>query len=158
MVCPTERGALGEEKHMQDSEYTGTCFCGKVEIKVTGKPAAMGYCHCDSCRKWSAGPVNAFSLWPPHAVTVTRGAEQVASFQKTERSIRKWCKACGGHLFTEHPTWGVVDVYAATIPDLPFEPMLHVNYGETALRLHDGLPKQKDYPAEMGGTGTLIAE
>lgn len=143
---------------MQDSEYTGTCFCGKVEVKVTGKPAAMGYCHCDSCRKWSAGPVNAFSLWPPHAVTITRGAEQVASFQKTERSIRKWCKACGGHLFTEHPTWGVVDVYAATIPDLPFEPMLHVNYGETALRLHDGLPKQKDYPAEMGGTGTLIAE
>lgn len=143
---------------MQDSEHTGTCFCGKVEVKVTGKPAAMGYCHCDSCRKWSAGPVNAFSLWPPHAVTITRGAEQVASFQKTERSIRKWCKACGGHLFTEHPTWGVVDVYAATIPELPFEPMLHVNYSETVLRLHDGLPKQKDYPAEMGGTGTVIAE
>ena len=143
---------------MQDSEYTGTCFCGKVEVKVTGKPAAMGYCHCDSCRKWSAGPVNAFSLWPPHAVAITRGAEQVASFQKTERSIRKWCKACGGHLFTEHPTWGVVDVYAAILPDMPFEPMLHVNYGETVLRLHDRLPKQKDYPAEMGGTGTLIAE
>ena len=65
---------------MQDSEHTGTCFCGKVEVKVTGKPAAMGYCHCDSCRKWSAGPVSAFSLWPPHAVTITRGAEQVASF------------------------------------------------------------------------------
>jgi len=143
---------------MQNSEYTGTCFCGAVEIKVTGKPAAMGYCHCDSCRKWSAGPVNAFSLWAPHAVAITRGADQVASFQKTERSVRKWCKACGGHLFTEHPTWGVVDVYAATIPDMPFEPMLHVNYGETVLRLHDRLPKQKDYPADMGGTGTLIAE
>ena len=23
--------------------------------------------------------------------------------------------ACGGHLFTEHPGWGVVDVYAASI-------------------------------------------
>ena len=142
----------------QETEYKGTCFCGAIEITVTGKPAAMGYCHCDSCRKWSAGPVNAFSLWSPRAVTVTRGADLVASFRKTERSIRKWCKTCGGHLFTEHPTWGVVDVYAATIPGLPFEPMLHVNYSETVLRLHDGLPKQKDYPADMGGTGTLLGE
>ena len=143
---------------MQDTAYKGRCFCGAVEIKVTGSPTAMGYCHCESCRKWSAGPVNAFTLWAPGAVVVTRGADHVASFKKTERSIRKWCKACGGHLFTEHPGWGLVDVYAATIPDLPFEPMLHVNYSETVLRLHDGLPKQNDYPSEMGGTGHLIAE
>jgi len=25
-------------------------------------------------------------------------------------------KTCGGHLMTDHPLWGVVDVYAATIP------------------------------------------
>ena len=143
---------------MREPEYRGSCFCGAVEIKVMGKPAAMGYCHCESCRKWSASPVNAFSLWPPNAVTITRGADRVGAFHKTERSIRKWCKECGGHLFTEHPTWGVIDVYAATIPELPFEPMLHVNYAETVLRLHDGLPKQQDYPAEMGGSGTLIAE
>jgi hypothetical protein len=142
----------------EDATYKVRCFCGAVEVKVTGKPAAMGYCHCDSCRKWSAGPVNAFTLWSPRSVAVTRGADQVASFQKTERSVRKWCKACGGHLFTEHPAWGLVDVYAATIPDLPFEPMLHVNYAETVLHLHDGLPKQRDFPAEMGGSGQLLPE
>jgi hypothetical protein len=147
-----------EEKRMQETEYNGTCFCGAVEIKVSGKPAAMGYCHCESCRKWSAGPVNAFTLWSPRSVTITRGVDQVAAFRKTERSIRKWCKTCGGHLFTEHPTWGVVDVYAATIPGFPFEAMVHVNYDESVLRMRDGLPKQKDYPADMGGTGTLIAE
>lgn len=59
-------------------------------------------------------------------------------------------------MFTEHPLWGLVDVYAATIPDFPFEAKVHVNYGETVLRLRDGLPKQKDFPKEMGGTGTLI--
>jgi hypothetical protein len=139
-----------ENRMSQHTEYKGRCFCGAVEIKVTGKPAAMG--------SWSAGPVNAFSLWAPRDVTVTRGADQVGSFKKTERSVRKWCKACGGHLFTEHPSWGLVDVYAATIPDMPFEPMLHVNYSETVLRLHDALPKQNDYPAEMGGSGNLIGE
>jgi len=141
-----------------ENEYKGSCFCGAVELRVTGKPAAMGYCHCESCRKWSAGPVNAFTLWKPDAVRITRGAEHVASFEKSETSLRKWCKLCGGHLLTEHPSWGVVDVYAATIPDLKFEPMLHVNYGETVMHLHDGLPKQRDFPADMGGSGELLPE
>jgi hypothetical protein len=140
------------------SEHRGGCFCGAVEITVSGKPAAMGYCHCESCRKWSAGPVNAFTLWAPSAVKVTRGADQVGSYKKTERSIRKWCKQCGGHLLTEHPGWDLIDVYAATIPTVSFEPMLHVNYGDTVMHLHDGLPKQKDFPAEMGGSGTIVAE
>ena len=63
--------------------HVGTCFCGAVEVEVTGEPAAMGYCHCRSCRSWSGGPVNAFSLWPPDAVRYTRGAEHVATYSKT---------------------------------------------------------------------------
>jgi len=136
----------------------GRCFCGAVEFEVTGKPAAMGYCHCSSCREWSASPVNAFTLWPPNAVTVTRGAERLERFQRTERSIRRWCTQCGGHVFTEHPLWGVIDVYAASIPEVPFEPGVHVKYSERVLRLRDGLPKLMDYPKEMGGTGTPIPE
>jgi hypothetical protein len=138
-------------------ETKGRCFCGAVEIKVVGEPAAMGYCHCTSCREWAAAPVNAFTLWPPSAVSVVRGAELLGRFQKTDRSIRRWCGKCGGHVFTEHPLWGVVDVYAATIPEFPFKPGVHVNYAERVLPMDDGLPKQRDYPAEMGGSGELIA-
>ncbi|MCW8859619.1 MAG: GFA family protein, partial [Deltaproteobacteria bacterium] len=47
----------------QTTEYQGSCFCGAVEFTLTGQPEAMGYCHCDSCRHWSAGQVNAFTLW-----------------------------------------------------------------------------------------------
>jgi hypothetical protein len=138
--------------------HTGKCFCGAVELAVSGEPVAMGYCHCNSCRAWSAGPVNAISLWPPEAVRITNGADQVGSYQKTEKSIRKWCKNCGGHLLTEHPLWGVTDVYAAVVPDLPFKAALHVNYEDTVLPMRDGLPKQKDLPAEMGGSGVLLPE
>ena len=141
----------------RELETKGRCFCGAVEIQVTGKPVAMGYCHCQSCREWAAAPINAFTLWPPTSVTVTRGTEKLGRYQKTERSIRRWCTQCGGHVFNEHPLWGVIDVYAATIPGVRFEPAVHVNYAENVLRMDDGLPKQKDYPAEMGGTGTLIA-
>ena len=141
-----------------DKTYRGSCFCGAVEIQVSGEPAAMGYCHCASCRSWSAGPVNAFSLWKPDAVRVTKGAGGIGTYHKTDKSHRKWCKACGGHLFTEHPAWGLTDVYAATIPDLAFKPGVHVHYQETVLRIRDGLPKMKDVPKEMGGSGETLPE
>lgn len=140
------------------STHSGRCFCGAVELTVSGAALGMGYCHCSSCRSWSAGPVNAFTLWAPDAVRITKGADQIASVQKSANSVRKWCKACGGHLLTEHPQWKLVDVYAATIAGYPFKPGVHVNYQETVLPMKDGLPKQRDFPAELGGSGELIPE
>lgn len=138
--------------------FRGRCFCGAVEFTATGNPEAMGYCHCESCRHWSAGPVNAFTLWKPGSVRVTKGAGEISGYQKTSKSHRKWCRACGGHLFTEHPQWELTDVYAALIPDFPFEAGVHVNYQEAVLRIHDGIQKLKDLPKEMGGSGEVIPE
>jgi len=73
-------------------------------------------------------------------------------------SQRQYCAKCGGHLMTNHPTLGLVDVFAAAIPTLTFIPGVHVNYAETVLRMRDGLPKLKDFPAEFGGSGEVIAE
>jgi hypothetical protein len=53
---------------------------------------------------------------------------------------------------------GLVDVYAAMLPELTFEPALHVHYQETVLRIPDGKPKMKDMPAEMGGSGVVLPE
>jgi hypothetical protein len=138
--------------------HRGTCFCGAVELQVQGTPEGMGYCHCSSCRSWSAAPVNAFTLWKPHDVRVTKGAEFIGKFMKTEASVRQYCKRCGGHLMTDHPKLGLVDVYAATIPTLKFRPAVHVNYAETVLPMRDGLPKLRDFPAEMGGSGDVVPE
>jgi hypothetical protein len=139
-------------------KYKGSCFCGAVEIEVTGAPAAMGYCHCRSCRHWSAGPVNAFTLWPPSSVKVTKGENNIVTYNKTPVSYRKTCKTCGGHVMTDHPPLKLVDVYAAIIPDLKFQPGVHVNYAETVLPMKDGLPKFKDFPADFGGSGETVKE
>ncbi|UYG09059.1 GFA family protein [Halomonas sp. M4R1S46] len=138
--------------------YRGGCFCGAVQVEVVGAPEAMGYCHCESCRHWSAGPVNAFTLWKPEAVQITQGREELDSYQKTPNSRRQWCRRCGGHVLTEHPGMGLVDVYAALLADLPFEPRLHVHYQEAVLRIPDGLPKMKDVPVELGGSGETLDE
>jgi hypothetical protein len=140
------------------TNYSGACFCGAVEVEVSGQPEAMGYCHCQSCRSWSASPVNAFTLWKPENVKVTKGADQIGVYHQTEKHHRQFCRTCGGHVMSRLPAWGLIDVFSATIPDFPFRPQLHVNYAETVLPMRDGLPKLRDFPAELGGSGDIVAE
>ena len=137
--------------------YQGACFCA-VRIEADGAPQAMGYCHCRSCRSWSGGPVNAFTLWRPQDVKVTAGAQHLATYKKTDLSERQYCAKCGGHLMTNHPPLGMIDVFAATLPTLAFAPGVHVNYAETVLPIRDGLPKLKDFPKEFGGSGETVVE
>jgi hypothetical protein len=146
------------ERDSASRTWTGSCFCGAVRFTVNGEPAAMGYCHCESCRSWAAAPVNAFTLWKPEQVRVTQGEAEIGHYSKAPTSDRKWCRKCGGHVFTAHPHWNLVDVYAATIPDFPYRAAVHVNYQETRLRMRDGLPKMKDLPKEMGGSGETAGE
>ncbi len=138
--------------------YRGSCFCGAVQLEVRGEPEAMGYCHCESCRHWSAGPINAFTLWKPRTVTITRGADNLGSYHKTPQSHRKWCRICGGHVLTEHPDLGLIDVYAAILPEFDFRPGVHVHYQESVLRIADGVEKLRDIPAELGGSGEQLPE
>jgi hypothetical protein len=155
------KGAIAnveEVQIMSATTYKGSCFCGAVELNARGQPEAMGYCHCESCRHWSAGPVNAFTLWKPEAVQITRGMDNIVSYHKTPQSYRKWCKSCGGHILTEHPELGLTDVYAAILPELPFKPGVHVNYQEKVLRVHDGLPKFRDTPEDIGGSGITMED
>ena len=140
------------------TSHKGECFCGAVHFEVSGQPEGMGYCHCQSCRSWSAGPVNTFTLWKADAVRITAGAKHVGTFQKTPLSQRHYCTKCGGHLLNKHAPLGLVDVFSVKLPTLKFVPGVHINYSETVLPMRDGLPKLKDFPKEFGGSGELVTE
>jgi hypothetical protein len=91
-------------------------------------------------------------------VHVTKGADKVGGYCKTPQIERKWCTVCGGHLLTDIYSLELVDVYAPVLPTLPFVPSVHVHDQETVLPMRDGLPKQRDFPKELGGSGTLMSE
>lgn len=147
------------------SQHTGRCFCGEIEFTLKGKPEVMAYCHCDSCRKWSASPVSGFTLWKPENMQITKGKEHIDGFtgnplsdETQVVSNRAWCKKCGGHLYTDHPTMGLVDIPSAVIDNFIFSPGFHVHYQESVHPIKDGLPKFKDLPEEAGGSGEQLAE
>ena len=90
-------------------------------------------------------------MWLIDAVKVSAGAEYIATFQKSPESIshRQYCSQCGGHLMIYHPSMGLYDVMAATLPTLAFDPSVHIHYAESVLEIDDGLPKYRDMPAEF---------
>jgi hypothetical protein len=47
---------------------------------------------------------------------------------------------------------------AETLPNFPFKPTVHLNYEETVLPMRDGLPKLKDFPTAIGGSGETLPE
>jgi len=102
--------------------HTGRCYCGAVEIEVRGAPLDMGYCHCENCRRYSAAPVSAFTLWTKENVKITKGEEFLGKFESSDISDRRFCTKCGGHIMVEHPTLGLVDVRAGALRNFPFKP------------------------------------
>lgn len=138
--------------------HTGTCFCGAVEIEVSGAPLEMGYCHCNSCRSYSGDSVGAYILFETDHVRVTKGAEVLGRFNKSGMSDRQFCKRCGGHLMNGHPALGLTDVRPAVIPGIAFKPVVHLHYAERVLPIRDGLPKLRDFPAAVGGSGEVMLE
>jgi hypothetical protein len=129
-----------------------------VEIEVRGNPLEMGYCHCENCRRYSAAPVSAFTLWKKENVILTKGAEFLGRFKSSDISERGYCTKCGGHIIVEHPRLGLVDVCIVALRNFPFKPKVHSNYAETILPIEDGLPKLKAFPAAIGGSGQTMSE
>ena len=145
---------------MSDALRRGGCLCGAVQLALTGEPAVMTYCHCESCRRWIGAPVHAGSLWRTKNVQIEKGEDLLATFKRTEGtgSHRKFCTSCGAPVLIDHPGIGMTDIPVVSIPDLVFAPALHSHYREKILSMPDGLPKYKDFDPAVGGTGETLPD
>src|SRR2546423_10127735 len=109
-------------------KYAGKCSCGAVTIEATGMPEAMGYCHCTACRSYIGAPINAFTLWKPENVKITKGEQDLGLFKSSDMSVRRFCTKCGGKVMTEHPRLRLGDNFARGIPPMPFKARVHLHY------------------------------
>lgn len=77
-------------------ESTGKCLCGSVKIKANKVSTDLGACHCNMCRKWSAGPFFAVDCGTDVEIT---GEENITVFTSSDWAERAFCKKCGASLF-----------------------------------------------------------
>lgn len=83
---------------MTNSTYNGQCFCGTVKFKVSGTPEGMGYCHCESCRSWSASSVNGFTLWDPKNLRLRMAKNMSGRITKPKTAIESFARIAEGTL------------------------------------------------------------
>jgi hypothetical protein len=85
---------------MTNSNIEGTCLCGAVTYRITGKLLGFQYCHCSRCRRFtgSAHAANVFVV--KDDLEWVEGADSVGTFLlEGEPSFRTaFCKTCGSSM------------------------------------------------------------
>ena len=112
-------------------KFEGGCLCGAVRFVATGKPKAIYWCHCRSCRSHTGAPVSVFALFDRETYIVTKG--EITKFDSTPgKTQRGFCSRCGSTLTCE------------SLPD-PTETHFHIGAFDRTAQLE---PAKKHYFVE----------
>jgi len=120
----------------------GRCHCGRVRFVATFPSRFCAHCHCESCRRAHGAAFVTWVGFPTPQVTVTDGADDLATHESSPGTFRRFCRQCGTKLFFESSRWpGETHVVLAAF-DEPVDraPGVHAFYAEHAA----WLPALKD--------------
>ena len=98
-------------------KLTGGCLCGAVRYETTMKPFKVAYCHCESCRRAAAAPVQAILLFSEGGLKFTRGEPK--RYESSPGVFRGHCSECGTPISWEG-IWHdkpIIETYIATLDD-----------------------------------------
>jgi hypothetical protein len=117
--------ALEGEQRAQDHVAMGVESVGRT-YGPNGSPRPADLCEkrTDLHLSRLGAPPAGQRVLKPQNTTVPRGKDKTGVFEKFEKSQGEFCQTGGGHLMTAHPGSKIIDVDAAIIPDLAFEPAL----------------------------------
>jgi len=74
---------------------TGHCLCGAVRFSGKAKARSVAACHCDMCRRWSAGPFLEITCDEVRF----EGKETIGRIRSSVWAERGFCKKCVSNLF-----------------------------------------------------------
>ena len=89
---------------------------------------------------------------------VTKGNGLIQKYTSSAGQDRYWCSNCGGYVLFDHRAFDLGDVYASVLERLTFKPGAQVHYTQSILPIKYDLPKLKDLPRELSGSGEMIDE
>jgi hypothetical protein len=81
---------------------TGGCLCGQVRFPVDAAPITARACWCRACQYIGAGSATVNAGFPSAMMTIEGElGDFVSTADSGARMHRRFCPACGVHLFSE---------------------------------------------------------
>jgi hypothetical protein len=122
--------------------HKGSCLCGSIKFKISGKIGIGEMCHCTQCRKWT-GHVLASTEVPRDAISI-EGEENIKWYHSSKKVRRGFCSQCGSPLFfdpidKEKHNWISVSLGAFATPT------------DTTIELHIFTAEKGDYYEILDG-------
>ncbi len=136
---------------MSDTDLSGSCLCGSVKYRVTGKAEKFYHCHCQRCRK-STGTGHASNLLvSPHtSIQWQQGEDKLARYKipEAERFYSCFCNQCGSPMPRIVPELDAVLIPAGSLDTIPpIQPQAHIFWDSRAdWSCQDDLPVFAEYP------------
>jgi hypothetical protein len=79
---------------------TGSCLCGKITYKITGKIGAISHCHCNTCRKAHGAAFSSVASVKDSDFAVS-GIALLKSFESSTGKKRYFCSHCGTQIYAK---------------------------------------------------------
>lgn len=141
-----------------NSDVTGGgCRCGKVQLKVRGRPVMTMVCHCTGCQKMTASAFSLSSLYPEDNVEVSGLEPVIGGLHGDLRHF--FCPHCLSWMFTRFDAMGpFVNVRSTMLDDAAgFTPFIETCVSERlpwaqtpARHSYPQFPPMEDFPRLMG--------
>lgn len=133
--------------------HSGSCLCGAVSFRTSGKLRAVVYCHCSQCRKQS-GHVFAATAVADTNLDVD-GRDHLTWYAASPEAKRGFCSVCGSNLFWKRSGSASTSIMAGSF-DTPtgLRPEKHIFVAEKGdyYVIDDGLPQHDRSDRGIGET------
>jgi hypothetical protein len=87
------------------TEARGRCMCGRVRFVARFPSRFVAHCHCESCRRSHSAAFVTWAGFMAPQVSVTAGHDDIAEYESSPGTLRKFCRLCGTKLFFEGAKW-----------------------------------------------------
>jgi len=100
---------------------SGSCLCGAISYKITGKSRAFNHCHCHRCQKATGTGHASNIIAKPDTAEWLSGEELINSFKvpDAERFRTVFCSRCGSPLPRIAPDLSIAVIPAGSLDNSP---------------------------------------
>lgn len=85
-----------------NAEYSGSCLCGEIKVRVAGPISSIIHCHCSKCRKYTGSAYATNGFVASKDFEITQGGDNLSHFGNSKGRKRHFCKNCGSPVYSSN--------------------------------------------------------